>query len=501
MTEMITIFKKLLLLSIVLLTVYLSFSEALIVSDYDVDLEVVQKRTYNFTLDIYHDNATYINKTIYNVTIEGLEYFNFDPIEQLHFNETKQLHYTVRTNLTFNNIYVGKLKFFTLSNHTKEKSNLSIQVRSDGFSEIDITSYLYDTMQIKNTDTVNHTISFLGIQGFHNIGVNETYSYEFTEIKNITVVDENTNKGMDIEIKSNLMEIPTRNPNLYQSVTFRLKSIYEGTGLEVIMTAPTKELRYNEETTGVLLLRPQLPIYNLNFTSDDWIKFDRNNINITGDNIVVFTVKPTGINHTDDTGKNYTKTIQLTADNIESQQLSFEIYIKQENLTTIIEGGQIVRYVDRPMTPAETEEYCDQDNRWEELEVCQRYLKNQTVEIQVPRVINPDIDEKTLIDFFEKDTREEADTNTIKSTVETFKNELTDELLNVKSTQENNSNMIGLLAEKVDRLYEIKIAERRGQNTVTFGLIILFLIVSSVIGLGVLGIIKRKKMLKRLKGA
>ena len=359
-----------------------------------------------------------------------------------------------------------------------------------------LSAVLNDTIVFTNKDTINHTITDIDTSSSQILKPNQTYEMAITELRTYNMLDVQSSTGLTINVSTNIVQTPTKNPSFDISYSFQLKSVYPKTALNLSFTPPKSAMEYDESSLGVFIFRPDNDIFNLHLESDGWTTFDDNDFDITGEKILFFTFTPKNITQTDQTGKTYNKTITITADNIEIQQLNFNVFLNQHNFTTSSGGGSNTTVIVRLPTLDELDSLCQSVGYNDTF--CQAKIKNQTLIVYENRTIDPNLNEQDVVDFFSGQGEDKIDLGTIKTEVQTGLDDVE------KATKNNTERLNDLdrrfanleaLMKRVDTfLNNIKTNE----NAKTFGSIVL-LIMSVVIVLFVGRKVKAKIQKNRKK--
>lgn len=487
---------------IVILIFTIGSATSLILQPKSFDINVTEFQEFNYSLELTYVNNTLFNMTLYNITIQKIPHTTFHPISNISLNQSKPLNFTIKTNTTLDTQYVPKLTFFYLTKSKRTPVIKTIIINQSGFTPFNIKIFQNDILRFLNLDIIDHTITNIANSQETDIEINQTHNITFPTIGNFTFADEQTLAGLNIEVLNNSFLQPTQNPSWFIPVTFKIKSIHQPGALQIQLTTPERSIRYNELAKGVLILDSEHPIFNLKLQADDWITFPKNNFNLDGQEAIIFDIRPTNITKTNQTGRIYQKEIKFIADNIQTQSINFSISIESANITAINQAGDNVRFVDRPLTPEETIDYCfdqygDDLDDWEGL--CKGIHVNITRTEFIERAINASINERTLIDFLERDSREEADTTKIKTAVETTSEQERIETQALKSAIENNTKNIESAVQKINQVHDLTVTEKQEKNANTLVRTAIFIMVGLLISLAGLGAMKKTKRLKKLK--
>lgn len=483
----------LIILGIIILAATLIGAFAIQISPDTFNEEVIKDQAYNYSFSIEYNNATPHNFTIYNVTFNSIPGFTFTKIANLSKNETKTISAFVNANTIVDTNYVSKLTYYYLTQSTASPVVRNISIGSGGFNPFSLNAVLNDTLFFTNKDTINHTITDMATSTSHKLVPNQTLQIAMTEIKTYNYVDEQTSTGLNVNVATNIIQSPTVNPSYDIPFTFRLKSVYPKTALNLSFTPPKSALDYDETSLGVLIFRPINPVYNISLSSDNWITFDSNNFDITnGEKVVFLTLTSQNITQTDQTGKSYAKTIHITADNTEPQDISFSVSINQHNFTSSSGTQNTTTVIVRLPTLDEQRAMCESVGYNDTFCLEKIAYQNQTV--YVNRTLDPNLNEQDVVDFFGKQGQDSSDVDTLKSTVQTELDDTQKGLEDVKNRQTTLENILMTrvlpVIEKIDAFME---NFRTNKNVRTLGVILLMTIV------GVFGYAYYKKNIAKKK--
>jgi len=458
---------------------------------------IIQDTLENYTMEVFYNlTNTPHNFTIYNITFSSLPYFDFGVIDQLDVNETKSFNFTIRTNETFDTTFLPKLEYFYLVDSIKEPENYTIAVLGNGFNPTLVEMNKQDILIFDNLDTINHTITDLDTNNQLEVMPNASVTFLLDEIKVYNFVDEQSNIGLEVNVTTNDIQAPTRDDQLYEFYDFKVKSIYEVENFSMDFLAPSSQINYNEKTSGLIIFRTNEDLFNINLVSDNWLNFSRNNFNLSQDTYVFFNVTPRDIKYNNQTDKTYSKEIKITGDNIADKTISFDIYVKPANVTEV--EGDKTKFIFETMTAEDTIQYCenkygDDPRDWEG--TCEIIVVNITTTEYKDRILNPDLTEEKVQQYFSADERFDSDLGTLKTIIQDTDKKSNEKIDLVVEAMENLSKQVNENTQKTQDTKQTVDNFKKNENVKTYGGMIIGFVV--VIGL-IIFAFKRNQWVKAM---
>lgn len=252
---------------------------------------------------------------------------------------------------TFPNITVDKNSSKEITILFKPTSsvheNLNIPVSFKYFVELPLETKTYDInitdpngftpnyLPIKQGDSVRfnnkHTVSFnVNIEGnVYNIPVNSSITHQFNTISQVHYEDTYFHFYGTIDVLNKSKKEKAHNPNYDINWGVNINSILNPTTLQINNSKTNFEIIYGKSDFGEITIKNNGNelAESVNLSSNDWISFDKNNINIEPGQVrhIEYTIVPNSL-ETNNTGKTYEINIKIKASN--SQE-----YIKKINVS------------------------------------------------------------------------------------------------------------------------------------------------------------------------
>ncbi len=428
---------------------------------------------------VYYDNTTDHRFDINNITITDMNGFEFIPIDILKYNEIKYINYTYYTDIPTDTIETGKIWYFYYTNTTREQEGYVVNIDTNSIENTNFTIYLNDTVTWHNIDDVNLTITNLDDLSDTNIvPVGGSYSRNFTQTGQFNYFDEITNNIGYITILSNIQEQETHTPNYDKDINFNISVAYRQAKFTVELLPTTFSMGHNEVKTGIIQIISNDTLHNVDL-SGDWFGFSDNDFTIDNDKIFSFNITPRDITNSDQTNKTYEKTIMITSENSGSVEKIISIFINYATLDDL--QDQLGDVVLIPMTAEQTYAYCNKPEiNW--TGICERYIKNLTVEKLVPRILYPEINETDAKDSLDAGSRAEEGVNRVSNKVEDMASDQRDLYSIIEDMQITLTSWDTKYSNKIDAI-ELEVNQKR-RDSGTF----MFLIIT-IIFLGICGVV------------
>ena len=419
----------------------------------------------------YEGNTTPHQFTIYNITLESIPHLNVTPIPSLNVNETGNINFSYQISTPVSGSFSGKITYNYLTNITRDPENHTATVNSTGFTPINRTIYLNDSVIWENIDTTNHTITNLinPSQRYHLTPGAKLY-LQFPGTGNFSYYDEYTSIGGFVYIESNVYEIYTHTPSFDTAYEVNFDFVSEEIETDVI--PETFTMNYNGQDEGILRLKSTNKIFSVHL-SGDWFSFSQNDFDLDGTKLVTFTIKPTGIDETAETDKNYDKKILVTGENLLSTEVTVPIFINQHNFTEDEDGPT---FIFETLSAEETIKYCtdkygkDKED-WEGF--CQDLIQNESYPVYVEQRFYPELNEsdfKKAIDA--PDTIIESN-NRLRTDMEEQSAAQNGKIVNLENKVNNLEASVGSMGEKITTIsdYILNIRQNTSITSIIFWLL------------------------------
>lgn len=443
----------------------------------------------------YGENTTSHKFNIYNVTIEGLPYLELTPIPILELNGSALLNYSVLMTEPISGSFNGNIRYFYYTNTTREPKNYTINVNATGFSPINKTIYVNDSIIWHNIDTSNHTAT-----NFDNpservfMEAGDKILQNFDSIRNYQYYDEYTSIGGYINVLDNSILVYTHTPSLDMPIEMHMQ--YSSQEIETQIIPDTFKLNYNSQDEGILRLKTNDTLLGVHL-SGDWLTFSENNFDLNKETkILTFTVKPRGITKDEHTDKQYNKFITIAGTNLITTNVEIPIFINMHNFT---EDDDKKLFVFEPMTAEQTIKYCidkygDDRLEWEGL--CNDLIQNESYPVEIERVINPSTNESDWIKVVEGSDKIIESNNRLRTALEQQNQNQNIEIKGNTKKVENLTNEVTGMKDDLTIVkdYVLNIKQNKTLSSILFWVLV-FLV---VIILGILGLSKWLKERKKV---
>lgn len=437
--------------------------------------------TANYSIQVFYDNTSTTNFTLYNLTFTPIQGFTFSKLHNLSYLQTKQLNFTATFSSRQQSTFIPKLTFYYMINITKEPETYIITTTDTGFSQNSLDLSVNDTITMKNQGTQDHEITIIGNDTL-TVPEDSEINITLRQVNNYTIIHELSSTGLSVKARTNIMQTPARDPNLDLPYNIIVNAGLPPTNYTYEFIRPKEKINYNEQSSGLIYIRPEEKIYNLKLESDSWITFNSNDQDISTDTSIGFSIRPANMTKTEETGKSYNKQIRITGENIREKVINFSIYVNPHNFSESAEGKI---YVEKPVGPEEVEKYCrdlygDDVAEWEG--ECDGFvvIKNNTVYEDRPRPIdvNPGTVEEALTGY----DRLSGDVDTLKTRTEDSTKECKDAKEQSQQTNREFREFKNQTNEVLGEIKDYMQAKSRDNNWLFWGFVLICTIVLGIYG-------------------
>lgn len=451
--------------------------QGFVISNSYVPIDYTVNQRYEGFITINYDlNTTPHNFTIYNITIENIPYLNFTPISSLDINNTARLNYSVKITEPVAQEYQGIITYYYLTNTTRLEKNYTITVNSTGFNPLNSTIYQNDSIIWKNIGTVNHTVTNLNnTQDRIILPIGTIFIQKYPDIAEIQYYDEITSLGGYLYIQDNLEETYVHTPGYDVPITFNFQ--YNSGNIEAAIFPSSFTLDSNKKDEGVLRIKSNFTVFNLHLEAD-WFSFEKNDFNLEDVDLVNFIIDPINITKREQTNKTYTKTIEITGDNIFKKTIDVPIFINYANITSADDDVIIVL---RPMTIKEQRAYCEEVD-WDD-STCQEYIKNESYPVIKERIIRPELNESDFIEFIDAPDKIIESNDRLRSSYEESETEQNTRMDSFGDRLDNVENNLGNLTTMMSTVNGYVLNLKRNKFWGSFFFWMIITILSIVIGI------------------
>lgn len=316
----------------------INLASALQVTTNITSIEGVINVDYPINISIYND----FNYTIYDVGILENSYFTIGLIDEMQKNQTIETSVIFNTNITISGSRTLTFNFLYMVNQTLTPNTSYVNITATGF--IPQTSQIYKGWDVIffNKDNLLHSITHNNMTPDFDFDImpNATGSHTFNVLKNYSIYDKYMGFIGQINVLNNIVSQSIYNPLYDFDLSFNINVGYVNTSLSLNVFEDNYIVGYGEMEEGVLLISNQgaNPAVNIHLSSD-WISFNENDFTLSPseNNYVTFYITPL-IYYTNDTNKNYTKSITAKAINSESIIKNINIFIPYADLGV---GGEM----------------------------------------------------------------------------------------------------------------------------------------------------------------
>ncbi len=441
-------------------------------------------------IEVFYDNTTEHRFDIYNITIEDISGFEFHQIDKLSFNGTGYINYTYLTGTPLDKIETGVLWYYYYTNTTQDISEHVIHINQNTIDNTNITIYKNDLISWVNTGTTNLTLTNLDdLSDSHVIPVLDEYTRNFTEIGAFNYFEEISNNIGYVYIISNVREVATHTPNYDMNILFNISTKYRDADFTVDILPTSFSMERNEVKSGLIQITSNDTLHNVHL-SGDWFGFSDNDFSMDNDKIFSFNLT-TDITTSDQTNKSYQRTMIIETDNAGTVEKNITIFVNYATLDELQEElGDVVLI---PMTPEQTYAFCNKPEiNW--TGICERYLKNTTVEKLVPRILYPEINETEAKESLDASSRAEEGVNRVSNKVEDLARDQRDLKIMIENMVEKLDIFDTKYSDKIDTI-ELDVNKKRRDSGTFMFLILLFGFFALISG-GVYAIIYFRKKRK-----
>lgn len=305
--------KKLLLLVLFTALILAQFISAIEV-DFVDEIAVYEnvKQTFNFTVN--NTNSF----PIYNVTLTGSEYINMSDFS-VDTNTSKILNFTVLTNTSFMGNKILTLSYTFYTNQTTTPTTHLITLDNNFLSPNFVGTRIGDTVRFKNNHaTATYTIKDINGTWQFTVPPNSQVDKIYTTEQQLHFYCVESGILADINVTTNEIRVLTHSPQNDKLFTIDFNSFHSHIGLEIKSYTQNISVNLTQQTEGAIELKTVngSMAYGVKLSSDSgWITFNENDFDFSGTKIVIYKIKPTGIDETNQTNKTYEIVLKAKADN------------------------------------------------------------------------------------------------------------------------------------------------------------------------------------------
>ncbi|MBU0958139.1 MAG: hypothetical protein KKF56_05010 [Nanoarchaeota archaeon] len=314
--------KWILVILIIALTTLTSAQLSISPNPINIDVKVGEQKTFQLTMN----NS--FNFAIMDFEFTNLTGFTF-PNVTLDPHTSGTIDFTVNRQNSISASIPSKVGFKYLVELPQEIETHYINITEMGYSPNFLAIKQGDTVVWRNIDDITHTVTS-GIFDY-NIGVNQSASHLFNEVREVNYQDLIVFYGGTIDVLNKTAQSKAHNPNYDIIWTVNVNSISDPTQLQVTID----DNDYTVEATGVK--EGSIKIENIGnktaerielTSSSDWLKFDENNFDLaTGDkNFVTFKIQPR-IYSSNETNMTYHFDVTVKASNSDPYITPISVYV------------------------------------------------------------------------------------------------------------------------------------------------------------------------------
>lgn len=334
MTNKTPIYLILLILSVSLASALPSIN----ILGYPSILNVTKTVQTNFYINLTNTG----NQIAYNTTCSG-QYITSDTIS-IAPNISVSLPTRITTDDTFTKDINVTCKFNYLIQYTTSPITYSIGLNSYGFSVKDLTVFMGDSINFKNTDTTNHILKKINDSTInYNMIPNQEVLLVQNSIGTFIYYDEITGLNTQINVLSKSSDYYAHSPSFDNIFTTSVTSRFIETYLSTEILTNNFTMNVSDSKEGILKITNigNSTAVGIN-ASAQWMSFDGMifNLNPNEYKFVTFKVKPS-INETNQTNQMYNITIITLAQNSNAATSILNVFIEYRNMSNLyLDGSQ-----------------------------------------------------------------------------------------------------------------------------------------------------------------
>lgn len=321
---------------------YCASATPLLVVTPPTNIDILLGSTGIFSLNLTNTGDT----NLYNLSFTAIDGFSFPQNIQIPKNDSVIINFTVTGKTTTPTSISTTISFYYNSTTIINPLTSQVTINPSGFSTVNKTIYVGDTIVFNNTGNANHSITKSDLTFESILQPNTTLNLPFTNIGTFGYFDRiNTGLSMFVNVLSNAVTTPAHDPILDKTVTFNYNLLYTKANITVSNVIPASfSMDYRAIAEGAIHIVANEKIFHMRLY-DDWLRFEENDLDIPANSsrIIKFTLRPDIIKSTNSTNITYNRNIRITSTNTDNVSITLPVFIEYHDFNQISSNGTIVQ--------------------------------------------------------------------------------------------------------------------------------------------------------------